>query len=127
MKTFQPIKVTFTNGEQIREQVDMFNLPSFLSGIDMSRVAGIEYGESIVDRGPVEVRPSGIDFSYTKSEGVYHLNVYDKDDRRVAVGKFEPVKLQQFAVDLLQQTTYRFTDVQSDHDHLKHRMDGLDK
>jgi hypothetical protein len=126
MKSFQPIKVTFTNGEQIRDTVDMFNLTTYLSGIDMSRVAGIEYGEA-VDRGPAEFRPSGIQYTYSKSEGVYHMNIYDKDDRRVATCQYAPTKLQQAAVDLLQQTTYRFIDVQDDHDHLKHRLEGLDK
>lgn len=127
MKSIQPVRVTLIDGTVSMHEVDMYNLPSLLAKLDMSRVAGIEYGEAIINAGPVEVRPSGIDFSYTKSEGTYHLSVYDKNDRRIAAGKFAPTVLQQFAVNLLQQTTYRFVDVQGDHDHLKHRMDGLDK
>lgn len=127
MKRNQPVRITYRNGNIEHNEVDMHNLYSLLSKLDMDKVAGIEYGEAIVNAGPVEIRPSGIDYNYSKSEGVYHLSVYDKNDRRVAAGKFEPVKLQQLAVNMLQQTTYRFVDVQDDHDHLKHRMDGLDK
>lgn len=127
MKTFQPIRVTFTNGEQIRETVDMYNVPSFLAGFDMDTVAGIEYGEAIVNSGPAEFKPSGIQCVYRKTEGVYYMDIYDKNDKRVAYGEFAPVRLQQFGVDLLQQTTYRFTDTQSDLVELQHRMDGLEK
>lgn len=127
MKRIQPVKVTYNNGSQTFHEVDMYNLPSLLSTLDMGTVTGIEYGEAIVNKGPAEFLPSGIQYSYSRSEGVYHMSVYNKDDMRVATGKFTPVRLQQFAVDMLQQTTYRFTDVQADHDHMEHRLEGLDK
>lgn len=127
MKRNQPVRITYRNGNIEHNEVDMHNLYSLLSKLDMDKVAGIEYGEAILNAGPVEIRPSGFDYSYDKAEGVYNLNVFDTDDRKVAVAKFEPVKLQQFALNMLQQTTYRFTDTQAEKDELQFRMDGLDK
>lgn len=127
MKRTQPVRVTYRNGAVTTHEVDMFNLYSLLSTLDMDKVSGIEYGEAILHKTPVVVRPSGFDYSYDKGEGVYNLNVFDTDDRKVAVAKFEPVKLQQFALNMLQQTTYRFTDTQAEKDELQFRMDGLDK
>lgn len=128
MNTMQPVKVTFLDGRVERTEINRFNLiHNYLSKLDMRDVASIEFGESIVDSGPAEFRPSGIQCIYRKSENLYYMDIYDKNDKRVASGQFAPVRLQQFGVDLLQQTTYRFTDVQADHDHMKQRLDGLDK
>jgi hypothetical protein len=117
------------NGELKYFETDMHNLYSVLSKLDMDKVAGIEYGETILNDNPdaVPFMPSGIMYSYSRSEDLYHVNVYDKNDRRVATSQWEPDRLQQFAVDILQQTTYRYTDLRAENAELQHRMDGLDK
>lgn len=129
MKATQPVRITFTDGRIARHTVGIHALPSLLATLDMDKVAGIEYGEAIINdtREPVEIRPSGFDFTYVKAEGLYHMNVFDTNDNKVAVAKFEPPRLQQFALNMLQQTTYRFTDTQSEKDELQFRMDSLDK
>lgn len=127
MKNIQPVRITLLNGTVSNHEVDLYSLPTLLGTLDMSRVASIEYGEAIINKGPAEVRLSGLEFSYDKTSGKYWFSAYDRNDQRVAQGGFEPVKLQQFAVNLLQQTTYRFVDVQDDYGNLKHRMDGLEK
>lgn len=119
MKREQPVRVTYRNGNVENYTTDTYNLYSVLSKLDMSLVAGIEYGEAIINSGPAEFKPSGIQTIYRPSEGMYYMDIYDKNDKRVAYGKFTPQRLQQFAVDTLQQTTYRFTDLQLDHDGLK--------
>lgn len=112
MKTVQPVRVTFINGDVKTFNVSMFNLyPEVIAKIDMSRVAGIEYGEAIVDKGPVEIKLSDVTTVYRHSEDSYYIDLYDRNDNRVAFVKAVPHKLQQFAVNILQQTTYRLEDL----------------
>lgn len=110
MKRHQPVRVTYRNGAVSDHEVDMFNVWGLLRTLDFDKVAGIEYGEAIVNKGPVEIKLSGIDTGYSESAATIRMNLYDKNDKRVAFVDAEPVKFQQFAVNLLQQTTYRFED-----------------
>lgn len=119
MKTMQPVRVTFLDGRVEQIEINRFNLiHNYLAQLDMRDVASIEFGESVVNKGPAEFKPSGVQCTYFKTEGVYYMNIYDKNDKRVAYGEFAPDRLQQFAVDTLQQTTYRLTDALAEVKHL---------
>jgi uncharacterized protein YkuJ len=50
----------------------------------------------------------------------FHLDMHTEDGKRVTTVKYSPVQMQQFALNILQQTQYKFEDLQ-------HRMDSLDK
>lgn len=128
MNTMQPVVVTFTDGRTEKVTVNRHNLiHNYLSHLDMRDVASIEFGESVVNKGPAEVRLVDITTTFRTSEEVQYVDIYDKQDKRVAFAKTDPIKLQQFAVNILQQTTYRFADVQREHEEMKFRLDGLDK
>lgn len=113
MNTMQPVRITYIDGRVEQFEINRFNLiHNSLGQLDMREVAAIEFGESVVNKGPAEVRLSDITAVYRPTEGVQYVDIYDKQDKRVAFAKTDPIKLQQFAVNILQQTTYRFTDVQ---------------
>jgi hypothetical protein len=128
MKRIQPVRVTYRNGTRTEHAVDMHNLyGELLSKLDMDKVAGIEYGEAILKTGfATEIKPSDIDLNYRGSEQTFYLDLHH-NDKRLAFVKFSPVKLQQHAVHLLQQTTYRFSDTADAYEEAKFRLDGLDK
>lgn len=60
------------------------------------------------------------DVDVTFHGGLFHLDMHTEDGKRVTTVEYTPVQLQQFALHILQQTTYKFEDV-------AFRMDGLDK
>ncbi len=127
MKSIQPVRVTLRNGTVTEHQVDMYSLPTLLGTLDMSTVAGIEYGEALIKSGfATEIKPVDVDFTYRGSEQMFYLDLHHKD-KRFAFVKYSPVKLQQLAVHILQQTTYRFTDTADAYADAAHRLEGLDK
>jgi len=56
------------------------------------------------------VRLSDIDIQRGTKEGDITLKIYDRDDNMVATITDTPSKLQEFALRILQQTTYRLAD-----------------
>lgn len=114
MNTMKSIEVTFRNGSTVRTVVDQFNLSTYLGNLDMDQVTAIKYGaaaDAVVNA--VEVKPADVDTTYRASEDMFYMDLHTTDNKRLAFVKFDPVKWQQFAVDILQQTTYHLRDVRA--------------
>lgn len=79
----------------------------YMNGLLENHAADIE-DWSITGNLPVEVRLANVD---TVRNGMdFTVKLFNKDDKQVAVIKTDAVKLQEFAVRVLNQTTYSFTD-----------------
>lgn len=121
MKT---LTVVYKNGRTTRELVDDRKVTSVFHGLNFDLIRTFHWEEET--RGQ-EVKPGDVDFSYIKAEDKYLLSLHDPDNKRIAFVKYDPVKFQQFALNLIQQTTYHLRDVTQAKDELQFRMDGLDK
>ena len=62
-------------------------------------------------KGPIEVSRNAFDFQWNEKEGLYHLILWDKDDNRQAVAKYDPAQLHDFALRMLTSTGYRLADL----------------
>lgn len=105
-----PIETTFRNGNTVRTTVDQFNLTSYLMKLDMDQVVGIKYGKDVPPLA-TEVRLSNTDIHQSRDRSTMDLTFFDKDDKQAAYIKSTPAKVQEFALRLLQQTTYAFEDL----------------
>lgn len=105
-----PIEVTFRKGSTVRTTVDQFNLPSYLMKLDMDQVTGIKYGADVPEPA-VEVRLSNVDIHASRDRTTMDLTFFDKDDKQAAYIKSTPASIQEFALRLLNQTTYAFQDL----------------
>ncbi len=121
MKT---LTVVYKNGKTTRQEVADQQVTSVFHGLNFDLIRTFHWEE---ESKATECRPSGVDFGYIKAEDHYRLTLHSPDDKPVAVVKYDPVKFQQFAVHILQQTAYHLKDVRQDRDDLQFRMDGLDK
>lgn len=114
MKTMKNIQVTFRNGMTVNTTVDQFNLSTYLGNLDMDQVTAIKYGAAVdAVAMAIEVKPADVDTTYRALEDMFYMDLHTEDNKRVAFVKFDPVKWQQFAVDILQQTTYHLRDVRA--------------
>jgi hypothetical protein len=116
MKTIQ---IRWTGGRVSSVHVTAEDLPEYLSKLPMADVEHLEFGEYI--KGPgfaTEIKRSDVDASY--AAGAFYLDMHTPDGKRVTTVKYSPVQFQKFALDILQQTYYRFEDA-------AHRLEGLDK
>lgn len=108
------IQVTFRNGNTVTTTVDQDRLTTYLGNLNMDDVTAIKYGaavDAVVNA--VEVKPADVDTTYRPSEDMFYMDLHTPDNKRLAFVKFDPVKWQQFAVDILQQTTYHLRDVRA--------------
>lgn len=103
-----PIAVTFRNGNTVRTLVDPQRLTVYLGNLNMDDVAGIKYG---ADAKPQEFRLAQVDINQSRDRSTFDLTFFDKDDKQAGYIKSTPVKMQEFALRLLQQTSYAFQDL----------------
>lgn len=61
-------------------------------------------------RGPAEVRLADIDINRI-ADGKIRLRLYDRDNNAVSITEDDAVKMQEFALRLIQQTTYVLADL----------------
>jgi hypothetical protein len=116
MKTIQ---IRWTGGRVSATRISAEDIPAYLAKLPLDEIDHLEFGEYI--KGPgfaTEIKRSDVDVSYQAEN--FYLDMHTPDGKRVTTAKYSPVQMQQFALHVLQQTYYRFEDLQ-------HRMDGLDK
>lgn len=84
--------------------IDPVHLKNFTeAGLINVPVSGEAY------RNPVGVRLANVDIVRMQG-GTVQMKLYDRDDNAVALIEDDAVKLQEFALRILQQTTYTFAD-----------------
>lgn len=113
------VQVRWTSGAVTTVNCTAKELPAYLANLPMEQVAHVEFGEYITGVGfATEVKRSDVDISFSADS--FYLDMHKPDGKRITTVKYSPVQFQKLALDMLQQTYYRFEDLQ-------HRMDGLDK
>lgn len=103
-----PIAVTFRNGNTVRTRVAPDRLTHYLGNLVMEDVTGIKYG---ADAATQEFRLGQVDIHQSRDRSTFDLTFFDKDDKQAGYIKSTPVKVQEFALRLLQQTSYAFQDL----------------
>lgn len=105
-----PIAVTFRSGNTVRTMVDADRLTKYLDNLNMDDVTAIEYGDTTKSSQGLaqEIKPADVDLNF--HGGSFYIDMMTPDNKRIAFVKMDPVKMQEFALRILQQTTYRFED-----------------
>jgi len=106
----KPIEVTFRNGSTVRTLVDPDRLTVYLGNLVMDDITGIKYGGDVPEPA-VEVRLSNVDIHASRDRTTMDLTFFNKDDKQAAYIKSTPASIQEFAIRLLNQTTYAFQDL----------------
>lgn len=120
------VQVRWKRGQVTTVNCTAEELPSYLANLPMEDVVHVEFGEYITGPGfATEVKRSDVDISF--SVDTFYLDMHKPDGKRITTAKYSPVQFQKLALDMLQQTYYRFEDATKTLEDLQFRMDGLDK
>lgn len=113
------VQIRWTSGQVTTVNCSAKDLPAYLANLPMEDVAHVEFGEFITGTGfATEIKRSDVDVSFQAD--TFYLDMHKPDGKRVTTVKYSPVQMQKFALDILQQTYYKFEDA-------AHRLEGLDK
>lgn len=102
----------WTNGNIIRSMMDDHMVANYIANLPAEKLTSYTVTVGSMAAVPAtEVRLSNVDIHQSRDRSIMDLTFFDKDDKKLVFIKSTPAKVQEFALQLLQQTTYAFQDL----------------
>lgn len=102
----------WTSGNVVQTMMDDHMVASYLANLPTDTLMGYTVMVGSMAAVPAtEVRLSDVDIHQSRDRSTMNLTFFDRGDKRLAYINSTPVKVQEFALRLLQQTSYAFQDL----------------